>query len=71
MRFSANRAREQIPIEIHLSNGQTLNWNLDALNTKVVKLKSSHLFVWAIIIFIVGVVIQIIGFSIENKKEKT
>ena len=70
MNFSPNRAKEVIPIKFSLSNGQTLDWDLEFLVTRIDKLQNRNIFCYAIIVFFVGAFIQCIGFVIESRKCK-
>lgn len=72
--FSPNRAREVIPINVTLSNGQTLEWDLASLTTQVNALQNKNIFYYTLVVFLVGAVIQFIGFIIdfrENRRPKT
>lgn len=72
--FSTSRAREVIPINVLLSNGQTLEWNLASLTAQVDTLRSKNLFGVAAVVFLLGVAIQCAAFIIlyrESKRPKT
>ncbi len=67
--FSQKRTKEVIPVKVFISNGQEINWNLEDLIANIEKFKKQNTFVTSIIIFLIGVIIQIIGFIIAlNKK---
>jgi hypothetical protein len=58
-RFHAN---ETVPLIFTLSNGQNLKWDLEALTESVNNLKATRLFLASIVVFVLGVGIQISGF---------
>jgi len=64
--FNQTRARERIPIKFFLSNGQEISWDLFELEERLEKNKSTRLFRAAVVIFLVGVVIQIKGFMLQT-----
>ena len=65
--FTANRAKEVIKVDVKLSNGQTVSWDLNEISSMVKDSKSTNTFKWALIIFSIGVLIQIIGFIVGRK----
>lgn len=67
--FSQKRTKEVIPVKVSISNRQEINWNLEDLIANIEKFKKQNTFVASIIIFLIGVIIQITGFIIAlNKK---
>ncbi len=66
--FSQKRTKEVIPIKVFISNGKEIDWNLEDLVKNIETFKKKNTFVASIIIFIFGVIIQIIGFVIELNK---
>lgn len=64
MTFSKDRAKEVISVEVKLSNGQSVNWDLNEISDLASQLKSSSLFYWALAIFLFGILIQVIGFRL-------
>jgi len=68
--FSPNRAREIIPINVTLSNGQSLEWNLASLTVQVDELQNKNIFGYALAVFLVGAIIQCIGFAVEFRDSK-
>jgi len=65
--FSTDRVKEVIKVGVKLSNGQTVDWDLNEISSMVKALKSTNTFQWALKIFSLGVLIQIIGFIIGKK----
>lgn len=65
--FSTERAKEVIKVEVKLSNGQSVEWDLNEIERMVANMKSSYTFWWAMAVFLVGVILQIIGFKIGTK----
>jgi len=65
--FSSDRAKEVIKVEVIFSNGQSVNWDLNEIDSMVKDMKTSNVFRWALIMFFIGVLIQIIGFWIFTK----
>ncbi len=65
--FSTKRAKEVINIEVKLSNDQSVEWDLNEIAPMVDALKTSNTFYWALALFFVGVIIQVIGFLIGTK----
>lgn len=66
--FSTDKAREKIPVEIQLTNGQTVEWDIHEIMLLVDNLKSKNIFIFAVIIFVFGVVVQITGIILAIKK---
>jgi hypothetical protein len=60
--FSTKRVKEIVPLKIELSNGQTVDWNWESLDTEVEKLKQQNIFKYATVIFVIGAIVQIVGF---------
>ena len=65
--FSAKKAGPRTPIIVELSDGQKPEWNLEFLANRVSELKSKNVFEFAIAIFFLGVLIQIINFFVDKK----
>jgi hypothetical protein len=61
------RAGEVIPITFVLSNGQEIDWKLKFLSPLINELKSKRVFLAAVIVFMAGVSLQIIGFILQLK----
>jgi len=70
LRFNSNRAREVIPINVTLSDGQILEWDLASLTTRVDALQEKNLFGYALVVFLIGAVIQCIGFVVAFRESK-
>jgi len=64
--FNPERVSEKIEVEVKLSNGHIVKWDLNEIEPMVDNLKSPYIFYWALSLFLVGVVIQIIGFKIRK-----
>jgi hypothetical protein len=65
--FSTKQVGPKTPIVVELSDGQKPEWDLESLEDRVSQLKSTHLFRVAIGIFLLGVVVQVIGFVVDLK----
>lgn len=63
--FGKSGVRETVPVTVTLSNGQDVRWELPTIKTKVDDLKTHNLFVWAVGLFIAGVLLQILGFIVD------
>lgn len=63
--FGRLHAKEKVPLTFTLSNGQDLKWNLEALMKGVNNLKARRLFLASVIVFVIGIGIQILGFIVE------
>ena len=66
--FSKKRTKEVIPIKVFISNGQEINWSYEKLMKNIEKFKKKNTFITSVIIFLLGVIIQIIGCIIGLKK---
>ena len=66
--FSTKRVKEVIKVEVKLSNGQVVDWDLNIISTMVKDLKSTNTFKIAMVIFAIGVFIQIISVVINTPK---
>jgi hypothetical protein len=64
--FGENRAAEIIPLQVELSNGQKVQWDLKQVEAQVTSLKERRVFDYAAVFFILGTVITIIGFVVER-----
>lgn len=71
MGFSANKAGVSTPVEFHFEGGRTVKWNLEEIVEKIQALRTKNLFCWALGLFAIGVILQVAGFLIENKKRLT
>ena len=69
--FNRRTVRERIATTFHLSNEQEINWDLAVLTNRVESLKSQRLFVAATLVFIAGVLVQIIGFVIQAGRSRS
>ena len=69
--FSKDNAKEKIPVDIKLSNGQTVKWDMYEIKSKIEKLKSNVIFEWATILFILGLISSITGIVLEIRKIRT
>lgn len=72
--FSTDRAKEVIPINVTLSNGKTLKWELSSLSNDVDALQNQSLFWLSLVVFFAGVTIQCVGFALdfrESRKQKS
>ncbi len=58
------------PINVTLSNGQSLEWNLASLTVQVDELQNKNIFGYALAVFLVGAIIQSIGFAVEFRDSK-
>lgn len=65
--FSADRVKEVIKVDVKLSNEQIVSWDLNEISTMVEALKSTNTFKWALMIFSLGVLIQVVGFLFGKK----
>ena len=62
-----------IPLEVRFSNGQKYKWDLVKLRQEVADLQEEDFFMAALILFNLGVLIQIVGLVLEardNRKEQ-
>ena len=65
--FSTDRAKEVIKVEVKLSNGQSVEWDLNEIESMVGGLKTANTFRWALGMFFVGALVQVIGFRIGTE----
>ena len=63
-------AKEVVPLIFTMSNGQDLKWELGALMEDVNNLKAKHLFFTSIVVFVIGIGIQILGFILGRKENR-
>ena len=68
--FDRLHAKEKVPLIFTLSNGQDLKWDLKALMEDVNNLKAKRLFLASVVVFVIGVGIQILGFVVEMPDRK-
>ena len=66
LRFSQKRAKEVIPIKFELSNGQTIDWDLESMTEEINKLQQKSLFKYSIWILIAGIVLMSLAFFIKK-----
>jgi len=64
--FGEDRAGEIVPLQVDLSNGQKVQWDVRQVEAQVASLKQSRVFDFALALFILGTVIAVIGFLIER-----
>jgi hypothetical protein len=64
--FGEDRADEVVPLQVELSNGQKVQWDLRQVEAQLASLKESRVFDYAVVFFILGTVITIIGFVVER-----
>jgi hypothetical protein len=65
--FTADHVKEVIKVDVKLSNGQIVSWDLNEISLMVQALKLTNTFKWALIIFSLGVIIQLVGFLLGKK----
>ena len=66
--FGRRRAGEVIPLKFQLSNGQAPTWNLEEVIQEVNSLKSTPLFRASVVVFIAGIITQLVGIAIQCKR---
>ena len=62
--------KEEVSVAFELSNGQTLEMSLDLLNVRVNQLKKGYVSVAAVVLFVVGIILQMKGFASKSKREQ-
>lgn len=68
--FGNLRAGEVVPVTFSLSNGQSLDWSLDGLIETILALKKGRVFQFSAIVFVVGILIQIVGFIMQVREAR-
>jgi len=58
-------------LEVHLSNGQVAPWPIPEAESALASLRSSGVFVVSLVIFLSGVVLQIVGFLWERSQGRS
>ena len=71
MGFSANSAGVTTPIDFHLESGKTVGWYMEEIIEKIETLRTKNLFWWGASLFLIGIILQVVGRIIENKKPLT
>jgi hypothetical protein len=66
MAFGESKVGEVIPVEIELSNGQKVQWDLKQMETQAASLKENRIFHFSVGFFFLGLVIAAIGFFIDH-----
>ncbi len=61
--FTSKGTVERLPIRFELSNGQIITWDLAKLRSNIDELKGQHIFVWAVGVFVFGLILQVIAFT--------
>ena len=64
--FTSKGTVERLPIRIELSNGQIIKWDLAKLRSNVDELKGHHIFVWAVGVFVSGLILQVIAYMTDK-----
>ncbi len=64
--FTSKGVVERLPIRFELSSGQIIKWDLSKLRTNVDELKGQHVFVWAVGVFVSGLILQAIGYRADK-----
>lgn len=62
--------REVVSVAFELSNGQTLEWSLGLLMARVSELKKGYVFIASVALFVVGIILQIKGFTTKLQGER-
>ena len=68
--FGMLRAGEVVPVIFSLSNGQTLDWNLDALSSEILKFKTSRLFRFSALVLAGAIAIQTSAFFVQARESR-
>ena len=68
--FSESRAREVIPVHVQLSNGQTLQWDLSALDEQLATRRDAATFRYGFVAFLLGSLTETVAFAIEFLRPK-
>jgi hypothetical protein len=61
-----DHAGEVVPVEVELSNGQKVRWDLKQIESQLDSLKGNRVFDYTLVFFAVGTVLEIVGFIIER-----
>ncbi|MBC8276905.1 MAG: hypothetical protein H8E46_01630 [FCB group bacterium] len=67
MKFSKDKVGEYRPLYFSLSNGQKSEVNYNTIKDRIQELKNARIIEYSLIIFILGVCLQIIGYLLINK----
>jgi len=65
-----DKAGEEVPVQVLLSNGQTLEWDLESISTVVESMRGGNSLLVSIGIFSLGALIQIAGFVIHRYRDR-
>jgi hypothetical protein len=68
--FGKLRAGEVVTVRFVLSNGQSLDWNLDKLAEAVSALKTHRLFIFSAFVLAAGILVQILGFILQAREAR-
>jgi hypothetical protein len=68
--FTSRGVVSSVPLEVSFSNGQILKWDLEELRQKIQDLRQGDLFWAALILFFLGVLLQIVGLVDETHAKK-
>lgn len=68
--FGGQLLAQNSQLKVQLSNGQEVAWDLAGIRDEVKRLKETRVFWAAVGIFVVGIIVQCVGFYLENKEEK-
>jgi hypothetical protein len=66
MAFGESQVGEVVPVEVELSNGQKVQWDLKQIESETAPLKESRIFHFSVAFFILGLIIAAIGFFIDH-----
>jgi len=60
------QVNEIVPVEVELSNGQKVQWDLKQIKAQATSLKESRLFHFSVGFFVLGLIIATAGFAIDH-----
>jgi len=66
MAFGETQVGEIVPLEVELSNGQKVRWDLKQVEAQAASLKEIRIFHFSVAFFIVGIIIAAIGFLTDH-----
>jgi hypothetical protein len=66
MAFGENQVGEVVPLEVELSNGQKVRWDMKQVEAQAASLKEGRIFHFSVGLFILGVILAAIGFIIDH-----
>jgi hypothetical protein len=69
--FGTGGVRPRQPLRVTLSNGQTVDWDINLLQNELDNLKLNSLTTTSVVVFVLGILFQIVGFIIEQKGRPT